>query len=142
MTLAPAAISHLALSKFFSDVRPLAFSKTGPEPLKAVAEPGSALRNAPFADLCVEELDPEVRRVLFSQIPARTCRVTRTLGPQPRGLPPCRRIFPQPLGTPNNANLHKICVKFSQAGSFFSKGHSPPRADAFPTPTSHPPKPL
>jgi hypothetical protein len=29
--------------------------------LKAVAEPGSGLRNAPFADTSVEELDPEVR---------------------------------------------------------------------------------
>ena len=29
--------------------------------MKAVAEPGSGLRNAPFADTSVEELDPEVR---------------------------------------------------------------------------------
>jgi hypothetical protein len=111
MTLAPAAISHLALSKFFSDVRHLAFSKTGPEPLKAVAEPGSALRNAPFADLCVEELDPEVRRVLFSQIPARTCRVTRTLGPQPTRVAALSH-FPATLGHPKQRefaqNLREI----------------------------------
>eukprot|EP00740_Mantoniella_antarctica_P010694 CAMPEP_0181376534 /NCGR_PEP_ID=MMETSP1106-20121128/17354_1 /TAXON_ID=81844 /ORGANISM="Mantoniella antarctica, Strain SL-175" /LENGTH=112 /DNA_ID=CAMNT_0023495087 /DNA_START=1 /DNA_END=339 /DNA_ORIENTATION=- len=38
----------------------------GPEPPRAVAEPapaGLTLRPAPFADTCVEDLDPEVHRL-------------------------------------------------------------------------------
>jgi len=42
--------------------------------LKAVAEPGSGLRNAPFADTSVEELDPEVRDVARTVCLARARR--------------------------------------------------------------------
>ena len=63
--------------------------------MKAVAEPGSGLRNAPFADSSVEELDPEVRDA------ART--VFPELGDAPR--PAARRPPPSPASHREEGSL-------------------------------------
>lgn len=68
---------------------------TGPQPLRAVAEPAGATRSSPFTDVGVEELDPEVRPS-DDPSPARL-----RPSPPPRRFekppPPPRRRKPPPV---------------------------------------------
>ena len=68
---------------------------TGPQPLRAVAEPAGATRSSPFTDVGVEELDPEVRPS-DDPSPARL-----RPSPPPRRFekppPPPRRQQPPPV---------------------------------------------
>ena len=68
---------------------------TGPQPLRAVAEPPGATRSSPFTDVGVEELDPEVRSS-DDPSPARL-----RPSPPPRRFekppPPPRRWQPPPV---------------------------------------------